>query len=384
MKTKTLWLLATIATITLVFTSCKKHDFPPSCGGPDDSTVTTTKVFATGLNDPRGLKFGPDGNLYVAEAGIGGTDSTNVCAQVVPPVGPYRGSDTGSRISRIDWQSNRTTYVDHLPSSIYQPAAGSGIQGVADVQFIGSTMYAVLAGAGCSHGVPNIPNGVIRINPNRSWTMVANCSEYLMTHPVANPDPADFEPDGTPYSMTSVGDDLYITQPNQQEVDKIDPMTGNISRIVDISILHNGSNGNWIGPTSMVHHDGNFYFGTLTPFPYVSGAASVYILSPDGNYHVYASGFSAILGIAFDNHDRLYVLECKGLDSGTPGLGDIVRLDQFGNRQVIASGLSLPSAITFGPDGKLYVSNWGIGPPGNGQILQISFKCEEVQGDMKQ
>jgi hypothetical protein len=37
--------------------------------------------------------------------------------------------------------------------------------------------------------------------------------------------------------------------------------------------------------------------------------------------------------------------------------------------------------MTFGPDVKLYVSAWGIGPPGAGQILQIGFKCEEVQAD---
>lgn len=54
----------------------------PLCGG-NDVTVTTSKVVATGLNDPRGLKFGPDRLLYVAEAGTGGTN-ISTCTQVVP------------------------------------------------------------------------------------------------------------------------------------------------------------------------------------------------------------------------------------------------------------------------------------------------------------
>ena len=382
---RTLHLLRRWALLSLVlpFAACSKltKEGPPVCGGPD-STVTTSRVIATGFNDPRGLKFGPDGLLYVAEAGVGGTHLSTCVPQVVPPVGPYMGSDTGSRISRVDWNGVRTTFVDHLPSSITQAAAGSGIQGIADVQFIGNTLYAIMAGAGCSHAVPDIPNSVIRVNPNHSWTPVANCSEYLMTHPVAHPDPDDFEPDGTPYSMTNVGNDLYITEPNQQEIDKVSPVTGKITRVVDFSILHSGLGDTWRGPTSMVYHNGSFYFGTLGKFPIVQGQAGVYKLSPDGSYSLFASDLTTVLGIAFDDHDRLYVLESTvGADELTPGLGEVIRIDPNGSRHLITNGLHLPSAMTFGPDGKLYISDWGIGPPGLGQIVQVSFKCELVQGD---
>ena len=75
-------------------------------------------VWVTGLNGPRGLKFGPNGSLYVAEAGTGGTISTaGRCGQVIPPVGPYKGGNT-ARISRIDSAGQRTTLASGLPSSV--------------------------------------------------------------------------------------------------------------------------------------------------------------------------------------------------------------------------------------------------------------------------
>lgn len=361
--------------VLLVAISCQKNHATPGCGGPGDSTTTTMTVVATGLNDPRGLKFGPDNYLYVAEAGIGGTDSVSSCAQVVPPVGPYHGADTGSRISRIDWQGNRTTYVDHLPSSITAPGGGNGLQGVADVAFVGNDLYAIFAGAGCSHAVPDIPNGVIKVNPNRSWHMIADLSEFLMDNPVKNPNPPDFEPDGTWWSMIQSGGSLYAIEPNHGELDKIGT-NGQVSRVIDISAFEGH-----IVPTALAVHNGLFYVGNLNTFPVVPGSASVYTVTPGGKIQVFATGFTNILGLTFDDHGRLYVLETNTAAGGlTPGTGDIVRMDGS-KRQVIASGLNFPTAMTFGPDGNLYVSVWGIGPPGLGEIVQIAFKCENIRGE---
>jgi hypothetical protein len=179
----------------------------PLASASSSAGAVSWSVYATGFNDPRGPKFGPDGHLYVAEGGLGGTESTvGQCTQVPPfppGPGPETGSHTSGRISKVV-NGQRVTVTDQFPSSITNAQTGSGISGVADIAFIGNTLYAITAGGGYSHGVSNSVNGVFRVSANGHITQIANLSAFIMANPTAHDEADDFEPDGTWYSMIAL------------------------------------------------------------------------------------------------------------------------------------------------------------------------------------
>lgn len=346
------------------------------------SPSSNVHVWVTGLQGPRGLKFGPDGALYVAEAGTGGTNSTKgKCTQVIPPIGPYTGGNTG-RISRIDSSGHRTTVASGFPSSV---AATGDTSSVADLAFVDGKLYALLAGGGCSHG-NTTPNALVRVDSGGAWHIVANLSSYLMSHPVKFPSPDDFEPDGTFYSMIPYNNRLYAVEPNHGQILTIGT-DGSIGTLMDVS----ASQGH-IVPTSITARDGQFYIGNLNLFPIDPQWARILTLSFSecnrvaapglddsdtvGKLHVLSSkaGFTTITGVAFGPDGMLYVLELSdapGFPAG--GMGKVVRVRSDHSIETVASGLTVPTGMTFGKDGKLYVSNFGAAPAGAGQIVQIDI-----------
>jgi hypothetical protein len=341
---------------------------------PAHRSAHAVTVVASGLNNPRGLTFGPHGGLYVAEGGLGGTITTTAadCTQVPAPIGPYSGGFT-ARISRINRKGVRTTIADKLPSDQTSAASGSFVSGVADVAFVRGRLYALESGAGCSHGLLHTDNSILRVRADGTTRQVADLSAFLKAHPVKNPEPADFEPDGTWYSMIAVRGDLYAVEPNHGEIDRINPRTGKITRLVDVSATQGH-----IVPTSLAYN-GNFFFGNLGTFPIMPGSEQVRKLTPSGKIKTWASDLTTVLGLTFGPHHRLYVLESM-TNPGFPGpsqvgSGKVVQIDPSGKRKEIASGLTTPTAMTLGPDGALYVSNLGFGgpSPGAGQIVRITI-----------
>jgi hypothetical protein len=337
-------------------------------------------VVAKGLEGPRGLKFGPDGALYIAEAGKGGTVGTvGKCTQVPAPVGPYKGGTSG-RISKVQ-NGKLTTVADSFPST--EDAMGDLI-GVGDVAFVGQTLYALVAGGGCSHGHTGLASGIARVNQsNGTWGLIANVGAWLKTHPSRYESADDFEPDGTLYSLISLNGVLYTVEPNHGQVLAV-TTGGAISQVIDIS----ASEGH-IVPTSIAARSGNFYVGNLNLFPIDPQWARILTISQttDDNpapgfslgtgWHIVNSkaGFTTVVGVTFGPDGLVYALELSDLAGfPAPGNGKVVRVLSNGTLEDVITGLNVPTGMTFGPDGALYISDFGAAPApaiGVGRILRF-------------
>ena len=351
----------------------------------------TPFILASGLEGPRGLRFGPDGYLYVAEAGTGGSNSTKGQCPQVPgaPGGP--GPDTGgltARISKISPGGKVTTVASGFPSVSIGPMGANGTIGVADVVFLDGNLYALIGGGGCSHGnpLPKDSTGIAKVDlKSGNWHLIADIGAWLKTHPSKFESMDDFEPDGTLYSVIAHDGRMLTVEPNHGQVISV-TTSGKIEQFIDISAAEGH-----IVPTSIAARDGSFFVGNLNLFPIDPQWARILTISrPDRDdfedvppglqsepgYRIVSSkaGFTTVVAVDFGPDGLLYALELSDGPGGpTPGLGKVVRVLHSGAIEDVVTNLSVPAGMTFGPDHKLYVSNWGAGPAGMGQVLRFDI-----------
>jgi hypothetical protein len=187
--------------------------------------------------------------------------------------------------------------------------------------------------------------------------VIADLSAFFAAHPVAHPNPPDFEPDGTLFSMVAVHDKLYAIEPNQGRLLEINPENGKVRQLVDFS----ASEGH-IVPTAMVF-DGVFRVGNLNTFPIMPGSAKILDVTKRGRITDELPGYTAITGLALDSGDNLFVLELSTAPGGPmPGAGKLI-LSRDDRIKEILTGLNFPAGnMAFGPDGALYLSNFSSTP----------------------
>lgn len=333
-------------------------------------------VVATGLDNPRHLAFGPDGALYVAEAGRGGAgpclegpDGDEVC---------FGASGAVTRIT-AERQERILTGLPSLASRAGGEATGP--QGIA----IRGGAVNVLIGLGADPadraqgGAAFAAFGThVEAGAGGALRTVVDAAAYEGR---ANPDRG--EVDSNPYALLADGDRWLIADAGGNSLLAIGA-DGALTTLatfppqqVPAPPMLNLPPGARIPsesvPTSVTRGpDGAYYVGELTGFPFPVGGARVWRVVPGEEPTVYASGFTTIGDLAFDRGGNLYVLEitANGLLSGDP-TGALYRVTPARTRTLVArEGLVFPTGLAVGPYGALYVANYGV-IAGQGQVVRI-------------
>jgi hypothetical protein len=347
-----------------------------------DAQPVGLKVVASHLNNPRKLFVGPDGALYVVEAGTGGRDKCLVAGGTPTCIGR-----TGSIAKIVDGAPKRI--VTHLWSGARRN--GQQAQGPADVLVRGNTYYVLLQnGTIDSRGVNQLgPDGVtagdlISTPPGKADPAVI--FNFAAFEAANNPDhgrgpgakygnpPIDSDPyalasyhGGYAVADAAANDLLWIRGNGKVSVLAVFPtQTVPLSRaegkkigapptMTSISVQS-------VPSSVAVGPDGALYVGELTGVPFKPGTARVWRVVPGRKPMVYASGFTTISDLAFDGRDLLVLeLSTRGLLAGrSPGA--LVRLTPTGKRRTVASkGLLYPTGVAV-RDGKIFISNNGLFP----------------------
>jgi sugar lactone lactonase YvrE len=330
-------------------------------GGTPDDTITT---IASGLTNPRGFGWGPDGALYLAQAGWGGDN------HVAAIEGFTVDNGLTSSVATVA-QGCATPLAVGLPSVLWVEAGW--VWGAMDVAFLGDDAYVLLSGAGPGWFSPTSFSGVYRINDNGTMTLVGDISTWLPQNPPAEI-PFDYSPDGSLFDLEAAGDALLLSEAVGGQLLRVTP-DGGITSVADLSVGH-------LVPTGIaVDDDGNAYVGHETAAPYVDGGSKVVKVTPDGTVSDHWTGLTVVTDVAMGPDGTLYATEmATGFSGETAEMpadsGRIVRQTGPDSFEPVVTELPYPVNIGFDTDGRLLIDGPAFGPDagvGQGYIIAVDL-----------
>lgn len=340
------------------------------CGGFFNRIAAESfKVVASHLDNPRGITFGTDGSIYVAEAGRGGNGSCTPFEMF----GDRMCFGTSGAITRIS-DGTQQRIVTAL-SSFAHPDGGYAF-GPNDIAFQADGSGYVAIGGCLGQSQPGGCGSIIRLQTNGRWKTFADLDAYERSH---SGQLNNFG-QSNPFALLAFPKKLLVANAAGNDLLRV-TLNGEISKAAVFpqrDVKDPSTPGLLIPmdavPSSVaVGPDGAYYVSELTGSPFPIGAARIYRFLPGKKPQIYATGFTNVIDMAFEREGSLLVLEIarKSLRSNDT-TGALIRLKPNGSRQIVMSkGLKMPTAVAIGNDNAIYISNCGA-CAGNGQVLRIS------------
>jgi hypothetical protein len=322
----------------------------------------------TNLANPRGLAWGPEGALYVAEAGRGGTGPCFIVLLSTVCYGPTGG------VSRL-WHGKQERIVSDLPSWVITSNKSGQAEGPNGISFNG------LGNAYVSIGLEADPakrdaapelGGFGRLvhllpwalSPGRGerrdsvrWEFAADLGQYELD---ANPDCGD--KDSNPYGVLAVPGGVIVPDAGANALVRMDA-NGSLSTLAAFSnnttVPGDGcpaaASRDFVPTSVVVGPDGAYYIGHLNGLQILKGSSNIWRLEPGGTPTPYCTGFTWIIGLAFDRAGNVYVLQFSDGPVTTSG-GSLLRVAPDCSRTTVVTGLKNPTGVTVDDEGNVYIS----------------------------
>ena len=350
----------------------------------------SVQTIMSGLSNPRGLAFAPDGSLYVTEAGVGGFGpSFEDGAGVTVSYG-----ETGG-LSR--WlNGSQTRLINNLPSVADRAngAPGGGSGGLTGITFApNGTAYGVInfggefdqrggliaAGATKAAQLGTVVQFDFGTN---SFTSVADITAYAKANNLQGPTQTG-RPESNPYGLTALkGGGVAVVDAGGNFV----AITNSANQVISHVKLPNYPNLTFnpnnpatggptyqAVPTSIVEGpDGTLYVSELGGYPFTVGGEHITMIK-NGVITGRLNGFTNLMDVEY-LEGNLYALQLdtNGLTGARgPGPGQLLKINPLtGVSTLLYNGLSFPGGLAIGADHAFYVTNNSVAP-GFGSVIRI-------------
>jgi hypothetical protein len=355
--------------------------------GPDLTVV------ASDMNNPRHLSFGPDGALYVAEAGSGGSGQ----CQHDPNTNQDACIGASGSVTRIA-NGTATRVLTGLPSVAGREGFGS--TGPADVTFKDGKLTIAMqdttidaTGSNGFGGPGHLLGHLVTAAPGSTpdtWNPGPDFAAFEAAHNPDNgagaADSGQSAIDSDPYAVTPYQGGWAVADAAGNDLLWVDP-AGAISVLAVFPTRTETFPPGFAGPdavtapvqsvptTVRVGPDGALYVGELGPG--LPNTSRVWRVVAGQAPTVFADGFTGVSDLAFDHEGRLVVLEIAvdGLSGVGQSPGAVIRVEPNGLHTVLVSGgLFAPTGMAIAADDSIYISNGGIFPSTGqvrGEILKL-------------